>query len=245
MNNGNSNDWMDGEIHEVLPNIFFVSGAMCITKPVKMQFSRNMTVIREGETLTLVNTVKLNDKGLKKLDSLGKVVRVIRLAAFHGMDDGFYKERYNAEVLSVDAPYSKGVELNPTEDKIYFQPSSVLKNGNELPIVGTKIIEITSSHPNELLLYLKANNGTIISGDCLQNWQKTDKHFNFLGKLLMKVMGFIKPYNVGPGWRKYTKPDSHELESKLSLEFENVIPAHGAPVLGNASRLFKPAITRK
>ncbi len=245
MNYKDSSHFMDGDFHEVIPDIFFVSGAMLISKPIKMQFSRNMTVLRVGEELTLINTVKLSEQGLQKLDALGKVVRIIRLAAFHGMDDTFYKERYNAEVLSVNAPYARGVEINPSEDKIYFHPDQILTEGALLPIPGAKTIEISSSKPKELLLFLDVQGGTIISGDCLQNWQSADKHFDWLGKVLMKLMGFIKPYNVGPGWRKYTKPDSLELEKKLGIDFENVIPAHGQPVLGSASELYKPAIYKK
>ena len=58
-----------------------------------MRCSRNMFVIRQGDELILVNSVRLTDDGLKELESLGNVKHVIRLAFGHGMDDPFYQAR--------------------------------------------------------------------------------------------------------------------------------------------------------
>src|ERR1700742_4164997 len=87
-----------GELREVLPGIHFVTGSLRLPGRLPLRFSRNMTVIVEGEPLTLVNTVRLDEAGLAALDKLGKVTDVIRIAAFHGMDDPFYADRYGARV---------------------------------------------------------------------------------------------------------------------------------------------------
>ena len=70
-----------GEIREVLPNVFFVTGTISMSRPMRMSFSRNMTIVREGERLMLINSVRLDEAGLAELDKLGKVTDVIRLAA--------------------------------------------------------------------------------------------------------------------------------------------------------------------
>jgi len=91
-----------GSLREVLPDVFFVTGTMAMSVGiVPVRFSRNMTVIREGTRLVLVNSVRLDDAGLAALDALGKVTDVIRLAGFHGMDDPFYAERYGAKVWAL------------------------------------------------------------------------------------------------------------------------------------------------
>ena len=55
-----------GAIEEVFDDVFFVTGT---SKPTwegqQWQFSRNMTIVRDGSSLTLVNTVRLDDAGLK------------------------------------------------------------------------------------------------------------------------------------------------------------------------------------
>ncbi|WP_236860682.1 hypothetical protein [Candidatus Reidiella endopervernicosa] len=61
------------------------------------KFSRNMTVVRDGERLVVVNSVRLTDEGMAALDKLGKVTDVVRLGSLHGRDDPFYVDRYGAE----------------------------------------------------------------------------------------------------------------------------------------------------
>jgi hypothetical protein len=61
---------------------------------------------------------------------------------------------------------------------------------------------------------------------------------------MMRMMGFIKPHNIGPGWLKQCKPPVAELRGILNLRFANVLPSHGAPVLGDARAHYRPAIER-
>ena len=87
-----------GPIEEAFPGIWIVRGT---SRPFFMetqfQFSRNMVILREGNRLTLVNTVRLDEAGLAALDALGRVAEVVRLGAFHDRDDGFYVKRYGAK----------------------------------------------------------------------------------------------------------------------------------------------------
>ncbi len=228
-----------GEIEELFTDIFSVTGSVTLPVRLPMRFSRNMTIIREGENLTLVNTVRLNPSGLDALEKLGKVKSIIRLAAFHGMDDPFYKDRYDAKVWSVDAPYFSGFDA---KSEPYFSPDETVDANTELPVNGAKLISIASATPTEGLMLLEREGGIIISGDCLQNWAKPDRYFNLPARLMMRMMGFIKPYNIGPGWLKATKPDPGEIKSLLDLEFDHVLPVHGTPVIGNARQRYRPAI---
>ena len=93
------------------------------------------------------------------------------------------------------------------------------------------------------MLLIPAAGGTLITGDALQNWTNT-KGSNLLGAVVMRMMGFIKPYNVGPGWVKALKPDREQVRGILELDFENVLPGHGDVVMGAAKALFRPAIER-
>ena len=233
-----------GDIKEIITDIYFVTGSMVIEGRLPMSFSRNMTIIKDDGDLTLVNSVRLSESGLTRLDQLGRVKNVIRLAGFHGMDDPFYKSRYDAKVWSVNAPYVSGIKIDPDPQDYYFQPDVVLDEAIELPINNAEIIHFKSCKPHELLLFLKRDNGIIISGDCLQNWGETDIFFSLFAKVIMRIMGYIKPYNVGPGWLKYAKPDTNEVKNLLEFDFQHVLPAHGTPVINDAKELFKPAILK-
>ena len=231
-----------GELRELLPGLHFVTGTVAMPGPVPVRFSRNMTVVKQGERLVLVNSVRLDDAGLAALDKLGKVTDVVRLAANHGLDDPFYAERYGAKVWVVKGQrYTAG--FNTSAPKTYFTPHHEMDATTELPIAGAKLVLI-DSQPSEGLIVLPDHGGVVISGDCLQHWATHDEYFNWLGRTMMKAMGFIKPHNIGPGWLKQGKPPKPQLRAILDLTFANVLPAHGAPVLGDARESYRAAIER-
>ncbi len=228
-----------GEFEEVLPDVFMITGSMNIGPT---RFSRNMTVVREGERLVILNSVRLDDAGLAALDALGKVTDVVRLAMGHGSDDPFYKERYGATVWAVKGQtYFSG--FDPKKGDIYFEPDKLMEPGGELPFEGASIY-VMGPNPPESVLRLPREGGTLIAGDCLQNWGKADRYFNFAGKAFMTLAGFLKPHNLGPGWIKASNPPRGEVGGLLELDFEHLLPAHGAAVIGGARDKFRPAIER-
>lgn len=231
-----------GELAEVLPDLFFVTGTIQMPGPLPVRFSRNMTVVRRGDRLVLVNSVRLDDAGLAALDKLGKVTDVIRLAANHGMDDPFYAERYGAKVWVVKGQrYTAG--FNTSRPDTYFTPHHELDATTAPPIDGARLVVFDSTPPEGMLL-LPDHGGVMISGDCLQNWAAPDAYFSWPGKVLLKMMGFIRPHNIGPGWLKQGKPPKDQLRAISEHRFANVLPAHGAPVIGDAGTRYRPAIER-
>lgn len=231
-----------GPLREVLPDTFFVSGVMAMPGP-GIRFSRNMTVVRQGGELVLVNTVRLDEPGLAELDRLGKVAHVIRIAGFHGRDDAFYQQRYGARVHCVRGQqYSKGFG-KPTPASVYFEADAQLAADSALPIEGARL-HVFGATPPEAAIVWERHGGTLITGDSLQNWATADEHFSWAGKVVMRMLGFLRPHNVGPSWLKQAKPPAADLAALLELPFENVLPSHGTPVLGGASGLYRDAITR-
>jgi hypothetical protein len=231
-----------GDIREVLRGIFFVTGTMGMPGPLPVRFSRNMTIVRTEDRLVLVNTVRLDDRGLAALDRLGKVTDIVRLAANHGSDDPFYADRYRAKVWVLKGQrYTAGFDTRARDT--YFSPDVEADEATELPIAGTRL-HFIHSEPPEGLLVLPDHGGTVISGDCFQNWAATDERFNWLGSAMMRLMGFMKPHNVGPGWLRQCRPPPQELRAILDRPFANVLPAHGVPVIGRAAELYRAAIER-
>jgi hypothetical protein len=229
------------DFREIFPDVFFVTGSIAMPGPVPVRFSRNMVVVRQGERLVLVNSMRLTDAGLRALDALGRVTDVLRLAGFHGADDAFYKDHYGAKVSAIAGQrYQRGFDGKGAD---YFTADAALAASSELPIEGAKLF-VFESRPPEALLLLPAEGGILVSGDSLQNWATTDDHFNWLAKRMMKWMGFIKPHNVGPAWVKQAKPVKADWPRVLELPFEHLLPAHGAPVIGGAKAAYRPAIER-
>jgi hypothetical protein len=230
-----------GELRELFPDVFVVTGTIGIPGPFPVRFSRNMVVVREGERLVLINSVRLTDAGLAALDALGKVTDVLRIAGFHGADDAFYADRYGAKVWAIAGQrYTAGFDPRAEE---YFRPHVEVGATTQLPLEGASLYLFSTKVP-EGLLVLARSGGIVVAGDCLQNWKEPDPYFSAVGKVMMRLMGFIKPHNVGPAWLKATKPSARELRGVLELDFDHVLPAHGAPVIGGAKAAYRPALEK-
>ena len=239
-----------GELEQVLENIWFVTGTidMFSGKPcLQMKFSRNMVVLRQNkDELILVNSLRLDEHGLQALDALGTVQHVIRLGAFHGSDDAFYKERYpSATVWAIEGmTYFPGFDTK--SQTIYFQADKIMNSTTkDFPVVKSSLIVIESKPPKDGILVLERPEGKVfITGDSLQNFETCDEYFNCLARISMKPMGFICPCNVGPAWAKVVNVQQEEMHKLLTHKFDHVLPTHGRPVLGQAWKRYEPAITR-
>ncbi len=213
-----------GEFSEMFPNVFFVTGT---SKPTFMgaswQFSRNMTVVREGDALTLINSVRLGEEGLRALEKVGQVKHIVKLGAFHGMDDAFYVDRYGAAQWGLLGMEHEGGRAADRE----------LSQAN-LPFGGASLFVFETAKKPEGLLLLAQNDGVLISCDSLQNWVEVDSFFNEESATKMKALGFIQPANIGPGWRMASAPEASDFVRLGALPFRHLLPAHGIPIVGDA-----------
>ena len=227
-----------GELRELLPNVFGVQGSFKIGP---MRASRLMVVVREGERLVIINSLRMNETGLAQLDSLGKVSDVIRLGGFHGSDDPFYKQRYGCKSWAIEGQtYFTGID--PAKGEVYFEADEYAGATSQLPIEGASLYLFSTAQP-EALLRLPAGGGTLVSADAMHNWQ-ADAYFNFPGRVAMRLAGMLQPHRLGRGWLDNMKPEPAELAGILELEFDNVLPGHGQPVIGGAKAKYRPAIER-
>lgn len=94
--------WPHGEIERASADVLYVLGTNKTHHAgVNLQTSRTMTIVRQGEELTLLNTVRLDEEGLRELEAHGRVRHIVRLGAFHGRDDAFYRDRYGATLWAL------------------------------------------------------------------------------------------------------------------------------------------------
>ena len=214
-----------GEIQAVFPDIFLVTGT---SRPDfggrTWQFSRNMTIVRDAGALTLVNTVRLNDDGLARLDGLGRVANVVKLGAFHGIDDAFYRDRYDAKQWA----------LAGMEHFAGHATDQELRPGGPMPIAGASLFVFETANQPEGLLLLERDGGILISCDSLQNWTEVDEYFDAESGQQMTEIGFIRPANLGPGWRQYCEPKAADFVRLKALAFRHLLPAHGKPIRDQA-----------
>jgi hypothetical protein len=218
-----------GDIEEVFTNVFFVTGTSKASfMGMSWQFSRNMVIIRDGGTLTLINTVRLDEEGLAKLDRLGVVEHIVKLGAFHGMDDAFYRARSGARQWALPGMEHEGGHLTDAE----------LVPDGDTPFPNARVFVFETSAQPEGLILAERDGGILISCDSLQNWVEPDRFFSDESAERMKAMGFIQPANIGPGWRMACKPQPSDFSRLKTLTFNHLLPAHGQPLRDRAYDLL-------
>jgi hypothetical protein len=214
-----------GDIQEIVPDVFFVTGTSCPTfQGQKWQFSRNMTIVRQGDALTLINTVRLDDAGLQALDQLGKVKNVVKIGAFHGIDDAFYVDRYRARLWALPGhQHESGL---PTDE--------TLTSGGKMPFSGCSLFVFETAKMPEGILLIDRDGGILVACDSLQNWVDADQYFSEASAEMMRQIGFIRPANVGPGWQKFCEPQASDFIRLKALPFRHLLSAHGVPLRNDA-----------
>ncbi len=224
-----------GPLEEVLPDVFFVTGTMkTVLMGAHWHFSRNMTVVRDGGQLTLVNSVRLDEVGLRRLEGLGRVANVVRIGSLHGHDDAFYKQRYGATAWALaDMPPLPGAE-----------PDKWLSEGGEMPFAGASVFVFCSTKLPECILRVDRAGGILIACDSLQNWLAPDAFFSDESRKMMTDMGFFQPANVGPLWMQVSEPKGEDFTRLRELSFRHVLPGHGSPLKDAAYEAFTQRFTQ-
>ena len=224
-----------GPITEVLPDVFFVVGTMRNEFfGSDWQFSRNMTIVREGEELTIFNSVRLNDQGLAHLDTLGSVVKVVRLGDMHGVDDRFYLDRYDAQFWALpDMTIEEGVQID-----------QALTVDGPQPLQNSSLFIFHTVKRPECIVRLDRDGGIMLACDSLQNWTQPNEFFDEHTIKTMSGMGFFQPANLGPAWMHTSEPRAEDLARLKRVEFTHAICGHGEPLLGGARAQYHETFKR-
>lgn len=209
-----------GPIEEVFPGVFHVTGTMRAEFFGSMwQFNRNMTIVRDGERLTLINTVRLDDAGLAKLDSLGTVTNVVRIGDMHGVDDRFYVDRYKATFWAMPGMrVGDGLTVDKT-----------LTEGGEMPFANCSMFAFKTTQRPECILRLDREGGIMIACDSLQNWVAPDELFDDETVAKMKDIGFFTPTSLGLAWLQESQPKADDFVRLKAVPFRHALCGHGSP----------------
>ncbi len=217
--------WPHSNIEEIFPNIFFVTGTNKTShNGINLQFSRNMIIVRNKDELTLINTVRLQNSGLRLLESLGKVVNIIRIGAFHGRDDAFYLDSYNAKLWALPNMFHENGKITDIE---------LVENGVK-PFPNCSLFKFDLDTQIEGILHIAQEGGILISCDSLQNWTKIDQYFSVESGKYFLEHGLIKSANISYIWKQACNPKINDFVRLKSLSFCHLLSAHGEPLISEA-----------
>ena len=215
-----------GTVEQVFDDIWWAWGTVKFMPGVL--FPRNMTIVREPDGLVVIHPIAMPDAEQKKIEALGPIKHIIKLGAFHGMDDAKYVERYKPTVW---AP--TGCDRAPAITQCHD-----LRPGGDVPLAGATVFEFESSKTPETAIHLARHGGVLLTCDSVQNWEATTG-CSTLGAMMARMMGFKGRACIGPGWRKASEPKDGkgfgpEFAKLVELDFKHVLSAHGAPIKDTA-----------
>ena len=219
------------QFEEVFPDLFFLRGTLRLGPGISI--TRNMVVVRQGEELVLVNSVRLSEEGETALGKLGKVRHLVRLGFFHGADDAYYVHRYKPTFW---AP--KGQSHAPG-----LSPDRELRD-RESPIEGSSVFPFQNGNKSEAALLIDRDGGVIVPCDAYQNWTTFDG-CSAIGKAMMRAMGFGPTLIGGPWTNKMGRSVKKDFDVLVERDFRHLLPAHGEPIVGAAKEGLKAAIRHR
>lgn len=225
-----------GKLEQVFDDVWWAWGTVIFARGVRIP--RNMAIVRERGELVVFHPVLMPDAEQAAIEALGPIKHIVRLGAFHGMDDGAYLERYSPTLW---AP--PGVELpaGPGERR-------ELRPGGALPIEGAALVAFERSRTPEAVMLLPRHGGVLLACDSVQNWE-TIPGCSLLGRAASRLMGFKGRACLGPGWRKASEPKDGggfraDFERVLALEFRHALGGHGAPMKDTAKDDLRTQVRR-
>ncbi len=250
------------KIQRVTDEIYMVRGKMPSTpsrplfERLCLYFSRTMTIVRQknsagGYELTLINTLRLNDKTLMQLSELGEIKHIVRLGSFHGVDDAFYVQRYAARYWIVEGMKSAaGLDVQ----------TEILSNTN-LPIAGSQLFSFEQLTYPEAIIVIPTTQlgaGVAITTDAIQNHRSAfDIDNSPLVSLAIRYIGLVGKARLGPIWMREQVPvntptatlTAQEKSRRIvdffrpqferlleEYDFDMLIPGHGWPIHQGAKK---------
>ena len=222
-------------IEALTDRLYVARGAMRMN-PV-LRISRNMVIIRHGDDLTLVNPIRLNAEGERELRELGVVKRILRLGAFHGIDDPWYKHRFGAEIWCQPGGTAYP---EPPEDR-------PLEPDTRLPFPDVDLFCFKGIAQPEAALLVHDPPGILVTCDAVQHYGDYS-HNNFMARLAMPFIGFPKTTILGPFWLKVMTAEGGSLRGEfdrlLESDFDALIAAHGTYLPSGAKAAVRAAVDK-
>lgn len=259
------------KIQPVADDIYMVRGKMPSTpsrplfERVFLYYSRTMTIVRRKNAenvyeLTLINSIRLNDNALQQLSALGEVKHIVRLGSFHGVDDAFYLQSYQAKYWVVKGMQNAlGLTIEP----------EVLSDDN-MPIAGSQVFSFDQLVYPEAIIILPPSDqraGVAITTDSIQNHTSVfDIDNSPLVSLAIWRIGLVGKARLGPIWMREQTPKNqgqmmlsggdkkHNMVAFLrpqfdrllaQYEFDLLMPGHGWPIHRGAKEAIQSSLNEQ
>ena len=223
----------------IAEDLFVVYGSVKLMPGVGL--TRNMAIVRDGDDLTLINPVRMNEAGLASLETLGTVRHVLRLGPLHGMDESFYLDRYKPQFWAF------------TDGSTYPVPAEVipLVDGGALPFSDARLLAFDHLSETEGVILLRRDKANVLlTCDAVQSYSTPPHmpHTAGWAQKLFSLIGFTRDTIIGPIWIKKMALDRKGLREEfvriLKMDFDQLLSSHGTFVEGGAHQELQRAFDK-
>jgi hypothetical protein len=218
-----------GTFREVFPSVFLVTGSFRVARGICI--ARNMTIVRQGDELTLINSVRLTQEGERELEKLGRPAHLLRIGIAHGTDDPYFVHRYRTKLWA--PPNMRHYGELETDEELRDQAT---------PIEQSRTFLFSRGRAPEAALILRG--GILVTCDSYQYWEGYE-HCSLLAKGLLFAGGFAGPH-IGKPWVERMGPAIREDFNRLAAEeFSHLVAGHGTVLRDRASDGLRQAIAKR
>lgn len=188
-------------------------------------FPRTMTVVRHsGGRVAVINSMRLDAAGEAALRALGPVDAVVRLGAFHGVDDDYYVRSFGATAYALPgSPLPPGLPVPPVP---LAAGTAAAAAAARSPIPGAHVFVFAVTKA-EAALHLPAfgppgSGGTLVLCDAVINMGARPPHLTWLMAAIFRWTGFtgLRP---APLWYRFAKQQGGVDDAYMAAEYERLL----------------------
>ena len=183
-----------------------------------------MIIVREEGKLSLINSIRLTNTELIALEKLGKVDKVIRIGSFHGRDDAFYVNKYQAALWA----------LPGMQDQHGCRIDVEFTAQGQQPFANCSLLTFATAKFPEAVIHINQHDGILVSCDSIKNWLDADEYFSKQTAALYQEQGFFGKATISKIWQQAMAVNATDFERLKELSFRHLLSAHGAPLMDTA-----------
>ncbi len=190
------------------------------------------TIVQHEKQLCLISPIAFSETQIAEIRALGDVVQLIAPNSFHHLS--FPK----AQAHWPSAKTWATLALMRKRKDIRFE--AVLDERSLIPGLMPIVFE-GAPLPSEVLLFHHHSKSLIVT-DLLFN--TAAREVGFLGSVYLMLTGMNGKAKASPVWRWFVKDKTaarRSLHRLLELDFERIVPAHGAVVESGAKAVLQSA----
>jgi hypothetical protein len=229
----------NGPAIKVFDDVFQVRGSADLTHlPGKPTVGRVMTIIKDGDELHIINSIRVKPETEAEIEKLGKPAHVYKLGWNHGMDDPYWIEKYGAQFWAM--PGMKG--------RMGVEPTKQLKEDSELPIKGSKFFNFKACVKElEGAIWMERHGGIAVVCDTLTNYENPWDGFGTGGRFIIKAIAGPPGSHLSALRKELVKAGGtangfgEDIVRLCDMKFEMMLCAHGWPLKSKADQIVRKA----